>query len=381
MALGSTISYGLSDRSREHGLARMESSTAPQPSTNGLWRWLDDRLGISGLRYPVPRHANTLAYTLGGITLASFGLLVLSGIYLAQFYDPTTQRAHESVTYITDTAFAGELIRSLHYWLASAFMVTLVLHLARTFATASFKRPRELTWVGGVLLFLLGGGLLFTGTILKFDQEAVEALEHNNEIADVLGFLGFWLSPDFTDNVSILMRLYIAHVSILPLLFAVLVAVHMLLIKRHRVSPLPWGTPQQVAAREREEHTEPFTSHLRHIGMWTLVLLGVVLLLTGLRPAGLGPAGVEGIEITKPPWYFLWLYPFENWFGLAALYTIPAVLSLGLLLVPFLDRSEERDPRRRKLWIGLAALVVLAWIGLTVYGAVTVPVSHTEMGA
>jgi quinol-cytochrome oxidoreductase complex cytochrome b subunit len=359
----------------------MESAAIPGSRRRRFWGWIDDRLGIGGLRYPVPRHANALAFTLGGITLASFVLLVVTGAYLSQFYDPTLESAHESVTYITDTAFAGALVRGLHYWLASAFMVTLVLHLARTFVTAAFKRPRELTWISGVLLFLLAGGLLFTGTILKADQEAIEALEHNQEIADILGLAGFWFSADFTDNVSILLRLYIAHVSILPIAAAVVMAVHMLLIKRHRVAPLPWGTPAEVTAREREEHAEPFTSHLRHIGLWTLVLLGIVLLLSGLRPAGLGPEGVEGIEITKPPWYFLWLYPFENWFGLAALYVIPAVVALGLLLVPFLERSEERDPRRRKAWMALAAILLLAWLGLTIYGAATVPVSHTEMGA
>jgi quinol-cytochrome oxidoreductase complex cytochrome b subunit len=114
--------------------------------------------------------------------------------------------------------------------------------------------------------------------------------------------------------------------------------------------------------------------------MWTFVLLGLVLLLAGLRPAGIGPAGVEGIEITKPPWYFLWLYPWENWLGLKALYLIPAVLVTGLLAIPFLDRSKERDPRRRKLWMALGAAVLLAWLGLTIYGAATVPVSHTGMG-
>gem|GEM_PF-5355427 len=82
-------------------------------------------------------------------------------------------------------------------------------------------------------------------------------------------------------------------------------AVHMLLIKRHRMAPLPWGTPAQIAEREGSEPSRTFTSHLRHIGLWSLVLFGIVLLAAGLLPAGLGPAGVEGIEITKPPWYFL----------------------------------------------------------------------------
>jgi quinol-cytochrome oxidoreductase complex cytochrome b subunit len=358
----------------------MEAGAAPARRRRRAFRWFDDRLGIGGLRYPVPEHANSLAYTLGGITLVSFVLLVVTGIYLAQFYDPTPERAHASVAYITDTAFAGELIRSLHYWLASAFVVTLVLHMVRAFATGAFKAPREFTWITGVVLFLLAAGLLFSGTVLKQDQEAIEALAHNNEIADLFGFLGFWFSADFTNNVSIVTRLYVAHVSILPVVVAVVLAVHMLLIKRHRMAPLPWGSAANVEARERAEHTEPFTSHLKHIGKWALVLLGVVLLLAGLAPAGLGPAGVEGIEITKPPWYFLWLYPWEDWLGLKALYIIPAILTLGLLAIPFLDRSRERDPRRRKFWIVLGALVLLAWLGLTIYGAVTVPVSHTGMG-
>ena len=356
-------------------------TTTPVPARERrAWRWLDDRLGIGALRYPVPEHGNSLAYTLGGITVASFVLLVITGIYLAQFYDPTPERAHASVVYITDTAFAGELVRSLHYWLSSAFVLTLVLHMARTFATASFKPPREAIWITGVLLFLLAAGLLFSGTVLKQDQEAVEALEHNNEVADLFGFIGFWFSADFTDNVSIVTRLYIAHVSILPLLVAAVLAVHVLLIKRHRISPLPWGDADTVAARERDEHAEPFTRHLRRIGAWSLVLLGAVLLLAGLQPAGLGPNGVSGIEITKPPWYFLWLYPWEDWLGLKALYIVPGILTIALLAIPFLDRSRERDPRRRRVWIALGAVVLLTWLGLTIYGAVTVPVSHTEMG-
>ncbi len=360
----------------------MESTQLPtalrSPATPGsrAWGWLDDRLGIGGIRYPVPRHANSLAYTLGGLTLVSFIGLVVTGIYLAQFYDPTQARAHVSVTYITDTAFAGELIRSLHYWLANLFLALLIVHMIRTFVTASYKAPREFIWITGILLFILAGGLLFSGTVLKQDQEAIEALEHNLEVSKIFGFLGFWFSADFTRNVAVVTRLYVAHVSILPLMVAGVLAIHMLLIKRHRISPLPWGSPAEVAAREREEHTETFTSHLAHIGKWAMVLLGIAFLLAGLAPAALGPAGVEGIEITKPPWYFLWLYPWEGWIGLKALYIIPTILIVGLLAIPFVDRSAERDPRRRKLWMALGLAVFLAWLALTIYGHVVAPAHH-----
>src|SRR6266540_2863892 len=215
----------------------MESTQLPATPGSRVWGWLADRLGIGGLRYPVPRHANSLAFTLGGITLVSFVLLVITGIYLAQFYDPTPARAHASITYITDTAFAGALVRSLHYWLSTAFVITLVLHMVRTFVTGSFKAPREFIWITGVALFLLAAGLLFSGTVLKQDQEAIEALAHNNEIADLFGFLGFGFSADFTGNVSVVTRLYIAHVSILPIMAGVVIAIHMLLIKRQRLAP------------------------------------------------------------------------------------------------------------------------------------------------
>lgn len=339
--------------------------------------WLDERFGFSALAYPIPRHANRLAYTLGGVTLGSFVLLVATGIYLAQLYDPTPARAHASVVHLTSEP-VGAVVRSLHFWLATIFMVTLILHLLRTFVTAAYKAPREGVWLTGVGLFLLAGGLLFTGTILKWDQEAFEAFGHNIEIADLLGYLGFWFSPEFTDNVSLLVRTYVTHVSVLPLLFAGLVGVHLLLVKRVKISPLPWGTAAEVERRERDETRLPFTTHLARIGYWTLAVLGVALILTAVRPAGIGPEGVEGIEITKPPWYFLWLYPFENWFGLKALVVLPGLLVAGLAALPFLDRSRERDPRRRRPWIALGVLVLVGWAVLTIYGFVTVPVSHVE---
>lgn len=337
--------------------------------------WLDERFGFSGLAYPIPRHANRLAYTLGGVTLGTFALLVATGIYLAQLYDPTPARAHASVVHLSSEP-VGAVVRSLHFWLATIFIVTLILHLLRTFVTAAYKAPREGVWLTGVGLFLLAGGLLFTGTILKWDQEAFEAFGHNIEIADLLGYLGFWFSPEFTDNVSLLVRTYVTHVSVLPLLFAGLVALHLLLVKRVKISPLPWGSAEEVERRERDETRLPFTTHLARIGYWTLVVLGIALILTALRPAGIGPEGVAGIEITKPPWYFLWLYPFENWFGLRALVVLPALLVTGLAALPFLDRSRERDPRRRRPWLALGALVLIAWAALTIYGFLTVPVSH-----
>jgi ubiquinol-cytochrome c reductase cytochrome b subunit len=340
--------------------------------------WVEERFGVSAFAYSVPRHANRLPYLLGGVTAGSFLMLVVTGVYLAQQYDPTVAQAHGSVVRITASSFGG-VVRNVHYWLATILMVTLALHVLRTFLSASYKRPREGIWLTGVGLFLFSGLALYTGTILKWDQEAIEALAHNSELGKLAGIFGFWFSDSFSSHVSLLTRDYVAHVSVLPLLFGFGIGVHMLLIKRLKISPFASGSPAEIEARAACEPQEPFTRHLLRLGALTLATLGLSLLLTAIHPAGIGPQGVEGIEVTKPPWYFLWVYPFEDWFGLRALFVAPALLMLGLALVPFVDRNAERDPRRRRAWVALAAVVVVAWIGLSVYGYVTRPVSHVGM--
>lgn len=356
----------------------MADTATPAPAVTlreRLAGWIEERFGVSALAYPVPRHANRLPYVLGGVTAGSFLLLAVTGIYLAQLYDPITADAHASVVAITASGF-GSVVRSVHQWLATIFMITLALHVLRTFLSASYKRPREGIWLTGVGLFLLSGLALYTGTILKWDQEAFEALAHNRELGKLVGVLGFWFSDSFSSHVALLTRDYAAHVSILPLLLVVLIGVHMLLIKRLKISPLASGSPAEIEASAASEPQEPFTRHLARLGALTLATLGLALLLTAILPAGIGPQGVEGIEVTKPPWYFLWVYPFEDWFGLRALIVAPALLILGLALVPFVDRNAERDPRRRRLWVALAVVVVVALIGLSVYGYLTQPVSH-----
>lgn len=355
-----------------------EALSYPPGRLRRVGLWLDDRFGLSALAYPVPLHANRLAYTLGGITLGSFLLLVGTGIYLAQLYDPTPASAHASVVHLSQEP-AGAVVRSLHFWLAGIFIVTLLLHLLRTFVTAAYKRSREGVWLSGIVLFLLAGGLLFTGTMLKWDQEAVEAYGHNIELSKLLGFFGFWFSSSFSDTVSLLTRTYIMHISLLPMALAGLVGLHLLLVKKQKISPLPLGTPAEIARRERAEPTLSFTTHLVRILYWTLIVLGLALVLTAARPVGIGPQGVTGIEITKPPWYFLWLYPFEDLFGLKALVVVPALLVGGLVALPFVDRSDERDPRRRRPWMAFAALVIIAWAALTIFAFLSVPVSHVGM--
>jgi len=212
-----------------------------------IWGWLDERLGLGALRYNIPAHANTFWYTLGGITFIGILVLVATGIWLAQYYNPAPAAARQSVLYIQNVAPLGDIIRGIHVWTAYLVVITAVLHLIRIVVTASYKIPREINWLVGIaLLFLLLFGAVFSGTVMRWDQEAYEAMAHNMELATLLGAIGGVFSDAFTTSVQMLPRLYSRRVSIVPLILALLLIVHIFQIKHHGVSP----TPTQADAGE-----------------------------------------------------------------------------------------------------------------------------------
>ncbi|MHB1235639.1 MAG: cytochrome b [Microbacteriaceae bacterium] len=331
------------------------------------WDAIDERMGISALAYPVPEHANRLAWTLGGITAVSFVVLVVTGIVLAQFYAPVPEVANQSIRTIESKVWGGSFIRGLHFWAAQAMYVTAILHMIRVFVTGSYKRPREGNWLVGVAMLGLVTFAVFTGTILKWDQEGFEALGHNVEIGNLLGGVGLWFSPTFSGQISILLRLYGAHVVIIPGLILVLVILHFLLVKRHKMSPHP-SLPADESGEQASaaEPTEPFTSHIRRLVALGIALTGVLGILAVLLPATLGSSAVAGIEVTKPPWMFWWPFTLENWFGLTAIVWGEAAFFIILVIVPFVDRNPNRLWRRRPIAMTLGLLLVLVLIALTI---------------
>jgi quinol-cytochrome oxidoreductase complex cytochrome b subunit len=341
---------------------------------------IDERLGIRALEYPVPEHANNLAWSLGGITAFAFGLLIVTGILLVQFYSPVPETANSSIRDMVTNVWGMRFVRALHFWAAQAMYVTAALHLLRVYFTGSYKRPREGNWLVGVAMFGLVMLALFTGTVLKWDQEGFEALGHNVEIADLLGGVGIWFSPDFASRVPILVRLYGAHVVIIPGLILVLLTLHGLLVKGHRISPHP-DLPTDATGDQAppDEPTEPFTHHLRRIGAFGLALTGLLGVLAVLAPPAVGPPPVGGLEITKPPWNFWWMFTLEDWMGLSGILYGGGALFLLLMIVPFVDRNPNRSWRRRPVAMTLGLLVVLTLTALTVLMLFTTPKTHLGM--
>lgn len=340
-----------------------------------IWSALEERLSLSSLAYPVPEHANTLPYLLGGITLFGFLILFATGVLLAQFYNPEPAQAHGSVIYLIEEVPFGDFLRSLHFWSANLVVVTVLLHLGRVFVTASYKRPREANWLAGVGLLALTLGFAFTGSVLKWDQEAVEALAHNREIGDALGLFGVWFTTEFSRSVPILTRLYLGHVTVLPAAFTALIALHLFLVRQLGISDEPSedatsGPPQATDGRRQ------FTEHLRKLAGYGLVLLTIAGGLALASPAALGYQGVTGVEVTKPPWMFLPLYPLEDLMGTQGILVGSAVLFGLLSLVPFLDRSPWLSPRKRRWMIVAGAGILVLVVALGVFAWQSRPVPH-----
>lgn len=321
--------------------------------------FLDQRLGLDALDYSVPKHGNTLPYMLGGITFFSFVILILTGIYLLFYYDPNPATANASVRSIMADSL-GSFVRSVHYWTAQAVVISVVLHMVRVFTTASYKRPRELNWVIGVLLLSVTFAFFFTGTILKYDEESFQGLAENKEISHFLGPLGLPLSPDLAPNIPMLARMYALHVAVLPLVIGVIVLGHLFYVHHFNISPLPWKGKKKP--EEKEEPKEPFTNHLKGLVMYGAVLFVVLAVLAVAFPAPLGPAPIVGIkDATLPLWPLLPLTGIDDLIGLWWIIPATIVPVLFLLGVPFIDRKEELDPRRRK------AIVLLFFLGVAVF--------------
>jgi quinol-cytochrome oxidoreductase complex cytochrome b subunit len=326
---------------------------------------IDERMGISALRYEVPEHANSLSWSLGGLTAVSLVVLIVTGVILVQFYVPDPTQANQSVRDITTGVWGGGFIRSVHFWSAQAMYVLAALHLLRVFITASYKKPREGNWLVGVSMFGLTFLAVFTGTVLKWDQEGFEALGHNLEAAQLVGGAGWWFSASFAENTPILDRLYAAHVVIIPGLILLLLFLHVLLIKRHGISPHPLLPGTEEGKAPSDEPSESFTRHLRRVSAIGLVLVGALGILAVVFPPAVGTPPVEGIEITTPLWPFWAMFTLEDWLGLSGILWGGGVLFGLLFLVPFIDRNPARHPAQRKVALSVGLVVLVAYVTLT----------------
>ncbi len=337
-----------------HGSASGRKDTA----LNGRDSFLRERFAVrEGMEYEIPRVADRLPYFFGSITLFGIVAQVLTGIYLSQFYNPDTASAHQSVFYIINRAWLGDFTRSLHRWSANLILLTVTLHLLWVFWRGSYRRPREFTWWAGVLMLGAIFLLYFTGTVLPHDQAGYEAMAHYVTAARNTGALGSVFTPEFTASVDIVPRLYAFHIGILPILLFAFLGLHLYLIRFLKIHTHPG----------EEKGGGTFKRHSRRMFAHGFIFLAVAGLLSLVWPAELGYPAVEGAEVTKPPFFFLWIYALENWFGIKALVFGPPLIYLLLFLPPLLDRKKSTLPRDRKAVLFVGFAVVLLLVAMATY--------------
>jgi len=211
-----------------------------------IYAWLDERLSLNGIYKAVldrPEPKGNWWNTLGSASLFLFLLQGVTGILLTMYYTPSPDHAYDSIQYIMNGMTFGWLIRGIHHWGSSLMVLVVFIHMVRVFVTASYKYPRELTWIIGVGLLICTLGMGFTGYLLPFNQKSYWATTVGASIAGTVPWLGNFILKVLRGGADIsaltLCRFFSAHIWIFPAAMAGLIGVHLYLIIKHGESEFP----------------------------------------------------------------------------------------------------------------------------------------------
>jgi ubiquinol-cytochrome c reductase cytochrome b subunit len=350
-------------------------------AAGGAAKWADDRYHLSGgmrrqLNKVFPTH---WSFLLGEIALYSFIVLLLSGTYLALFFDPSMahvtyqgsfdnlrglgmSRAYESTLYISFDVRGGLFVRQVHHWSALLFMLALTIHMFRTFFTGAFRRPREVNWVIGILIFLLGCFEGLFGYSLPDDLLSGAGMRITAGLIQSLPVIGTWASwmlfgSEFP-GTELIPRIYTLHVLLIPGILLALIGVHVGLVWYQKHTQFP-------GVRRKETNVvgvRIMPTFALKAGGFTAVVIGVTALLGGLfqiNPVwNFGPFSPAQVSAgTVPDWYMAWtdglirLWP--AWEVYLGDYTIPApffpfIMGLPLLtgvaaVYPWIEKKFTKD--------------------------------------
>jgi len=219
--------------------------------------WLEERSGlVGGVKYflfrKVPADTNWMQ-TLGSATLTAFIVQAVTGVILAMYYKPSPHDAYSSIQNITDHVTMGWLVRGMHKWGASVFIILMFFHMARVFLFGAYKYPRELNWIIGVLLLTMGMAEGFTGYLLPWDQTAYWASVVGINLNGTGPFIGPFLAQFLRGGQEIggntLPIFYSIHMLLIPGAIIGLITLHLYLVIRLGVTSPPWS--KEAAGRDR----------------------------------------------------------------------------------------------------------------------------------
>lgn len=348
---------------------------------------LDERLKLGSIlalaRHKlVPVHKHSVWYYLGALLLFLFAIQAVTGAMLLFYYKPAAETARQSIAEIMVTVPYGWLIRSVHHWASNLMIVLVFIHFFSTLLVKAYRRPRELTWLTGMVMLLLVLFLGYSGYTLPYDERALFAFNVGTDMAGTIpvvgGFMKEFLRGGATVGTNTLNRFFAFHVGILPLALLTVIVVHILLVQLHGMS-VPISVLKKAEAEKREIPGKPMFPHLLwHDAVNCLLLFGGLVTLAMLIPSELGPEidllkpAPDGV---KPDWFFLWVYQILKWMPTYVLNIEGEVVGIvGLILAaliivfaPVFDHRAQRN-ERSPLFTALGWLAVLVFVVCSIVG-------------
>ena len=364
----------------------------PNPyKTTGLLGWIDDRFPLTKLwkdhlsEYYAPKNFN-FWYFFGSLALLVLVNQLLTGIFLTMHYKPDAALAWDSVEYIMRDVPWGNVIRYLHSTGASAFFLIVYLHMYRGLLYGSYRKPRELIWLFGALIFFVLMAEAFAGYVLPWGQMSYWGAQVIISLFGAIPVVGpdlvIWVQGDYIPSDATLNRLFSLHVIALPFVLVGLVVAH--LIALHEVGS---NNPDGVEIKKFKDangkpldgigfHPYYTVKDLFGVGVFLIIFLGVVFFAPDgggwvLEKPNFQPANpLVTPEHITPAWYFGAFYAIlraipDKLLGVIGMFS--AVLVLFAL--PWLDRSPVKSIRYKGIYSKVAlGLFTVAFVLLSYYG-------------
>ena len=348
--------------------------------------WLDHRTGIQTavrqfLYESIPASSGW-HQVFGSVAIFLFLTQAFTGVLLAFNYAPTPGDAYNSLRYILTELTGGRLIRGLHHWGASMMIVTVVLHMVQVFLYGAYKKPRETTWIVGVVLLVVTLAYGLTGYLLPWDNRAYWGTVVTTRIAGTAPLLGPYIQrlmggTGGAVGVVTFARFYGLHVLLLPPATLLLIALHVYLVRKHGVAPAPGDEAlphQQFYPRQAFRDT---------VAIFIAFAVLFIMAVAARVPLEQLADPTDTSYVPRPEWYFLFLFQslklFTGPLEVLGAVVLPGLAILALILVPFIDRAQMVKVTRRTAAMGFVALGALGWAGLTAAAVVTTPKEAREV--
>lgn len=340
--------------------------------------WVDSRFGMSAtILRPGPDYSINLFYWLGALMVVVFIVQGLTGLFMLLYYVPTVEQAYASTFFIIMYVPLGRLIETIHLYSAYAMVLLAFAHLMRGYFESVQKKPRELMWMVGMLMGFVVLGFGLTGYLLPWTVVSKSATDVTigmlgflpGQLANLLRFL---IAGPGSDSAE-LTRFFDLHVVLLPAIFTILLAIKMYMFEIHGASEPSTGVKGRVQSIPWFPNIFLYFTMLSCVFLFILLTLSVLFPL--VLPVRFTPSAASAY-VPQPEWYFLWIYQILKFSAFEGAWAVLPLLGITLffailLLLPFLDRSKERNPSRRSVYVTLGLIFVFEVIVLGIWGYFT----------